>query len=171
MSQEDPPCLRFPELNQTMRAFFKDLLALLRSRLGEKPKWPVWDSYEPRQYQRVSPGQINVRLEPVKREFPMLALYELWDTQVATLASYKEVVRQLRVLEKERKILALLSHPDSHFLLPLTKEYRNRPANLSITHKLGLLVHDRFDFVRGDDERDVHGALARAFRRSFSMSL
>ncbi len=37
--------------------------------------------------------------------------------------------------------------------------------------QVGLLVHDRFDFVRSDNERDVHGALARAFRRSFSMSL
>ncbi len=44
-------------------------------------------------------------------------------------------------------------------------------VNLSITHKLGLLLHDCFDFVPGDVERDVHGALARAFRRSFSMSL
>jgi hypothetical protein len=41
-----------------------------------------------------------------------------------------------------------------------------RPANLSITRKCGLLVQGRFDFVRGDVERDVHGALARAFRRS-----
>ena len=42
---------------------------------------------------------------------------------------------------------------------------------LSITHKLSLLVHDRFDFVPGDVEGDIHGALARAFRRSASMSL
>jgi hypothetical protein len=41
---------------------------------------------------------------------------------------------------------------------------------LSITHKFGFLVHDRFDFV-GGEERDVHGALARASRRSASMSL
>ena len=41
---------------------------------------------------------------------------------------------------------------------------------LSITHKFGFLVHDRFDFV-ADVERDVHGALARASRRSVSMSL
>jgi hypothetical protein len=47
---------------------------------------------------------------------------------------------------------------------------RKRPVNLSITHKFGFLVHDRFDFV-GGVERDVHGALARAFRRSASMSL
>ncbi len=46
-----------------------------------------------------------------------------------------------------------------------------RPKLLSITHKLGLLVQDRFDFVHGDVKRDVQGALARAFRRSFSMSL
>jgi hypothetical protein len=44
-------------------------------------------------------------------------------------------------------------------------------VGLSITHKLGLLVHDRFDFVRGDVERDAHGASARALRRSASMSL
>jgi len=44
-------------------------------------------------------------------------------------------------------------------------------VNLSITHKLGMLVHDRFGFVRGGVERDVHGALARASRKSVSMSL
>jgi hypothetical protein len=42
---------------------------------------------------------------------------------------------------------------------------------LSITHKFGSLAQDRFDFLCGDVERDVHGALARAFPRSVSMSL
>jgi len=35
--------------------------------------------------------------------------------------------------------------------------------------QIGLAGHDRFDFVRGDVERDVHGALARAFRKSISV--
>jgi hypothetical protein len=48
--------------------------------------------------------------------------------------------------------------------------HRKRLVMLSITHKFGLLVHDRFDFV-GDVERDVHGAWTRASRRSVSMSL
>ncbi len=51
------------------------------------------------------------------------------------------------------------------------RKERKRTILLSITHKLGALVHDCFDFVGGDVERDVHGALARAFRRSVSMSL
>ncbi len=46
-----------------------------------------------------------------------------------------------------------------------------RPVNLSITHKFGSLAQDRFDFLCGNVERDVHGALARAFPRSVSMSL
>ena len=46
-----------------------------------------------------------------------------------------------------------------------------RPVDLSITYKLGLLVHDRFDFVPGGLEGCLQGALARVFRRIFSMSL
>jgi hypothetical protein len=42
---------------------------------------------------------------------------------------------------------------------------------LSITHKFGSLAQDRFDFLCGNVKRDVHGALARAFPRSVSMSL
>jgi hypothetical protein len=52
----------------------------------------------------------------------------------------------------------------------MTLQQSKRLANPSITHKFGLLVHDRFDFVRGV-EGDVHGAWARASRRSVSMSL
>jgi hypothetical protein len=46
-----------------------------------------------------------------------------------------------------------------------------RPVNLSITHKLGLRVYDRFDLPRGNAGRDVQGAWARAFRRSVARSL
>lgn len=58
-----------------------------------------------------------------------------------------------------------------HSLSPDSSSLRKRPVLLSITHKLGFLVHDRFDFVGGDVDRDVQGALARAFRRRVSMSL
>lgn len=48
---------------------------------------------------------------------------------------------------------------------------RKRPVMLPITHKFGLVVHARFDFVRGGLDADLQGGLVRAVRSSFSISL
>jgi len=61
--------------------------------------------------------------------------------------------------------------PDTKHARSSNVPVRIRPVNLSITHKFGSLAQDRFDFLCGNVERDVHGALARALPRSASMSL
>jgi hypothetical protein len=125
MSQESPRPARFPELRPLAHAFFEDLLALVRKRFGEPPRWPTADFYDI-EYNEVSPEQIYAVTPLTKREYPTAGLYSIW-SEIEALDSFQSASRCLRTLGEAGQIRNLLmAGPTWGFFRSLAVEYLAR---------------------------------------------